>query len=178
MTNDKINPANATGEIPTLTAPCRRVLVSFDTIRGVTKNGSVQSTAPEGLTRPKRRLRIIVADDDRDTVDTLSRLLAAQGHVVHGVYAGKDVLPAASLLRPDAIILDMAIPEMSGFAVAQAIRQSFMDMRRPLLIALSGMWKDFADREIARQVGFDHYLVKPADPAELAALLEPLRAPR
>jgi DNA-binding response OmpR family regulator len=135
-------------------------------------------TPPPERRQYGRALRIIVADDDRDTVDTLSRVLAGQGHVVHGVYAGKDVLPAASLFRPDAIILDMAIPEMSGFAVAQAIRQSFMDMRRPLLIALSGMWKDFADREIARQVGFDHYLVKPADPAELAALLEPLRAPR
>jgi len=97
---------------------------------------------------------------------------------VHGVYAGKDVLPAARLLRPDAIILDIAIPEMSGYAVAQAIRQSFTDLRLPLMIAMSGIWKDFPDREIARQVGFDHYLTKPADLANLVALLEPLRAPR
>jgi DNA-binding response OmpR family regulator len=142
-----------------------------------------QETLPDTQTPPERRqyaraLRILLADDDRDTVATLSVLLTREGHVVHGVYAGNDVLPAARLLRPDAVILDIAIPQMSGYAVAQAIRQSFTDLRRPLLIAMSGMWKEFADREIARQVGFDHYLVKPAHPAELLALLEPLRAPR
>ena len=134
--------------------------------------------APADRRQYGRALRIIVADDERDTGDTLSRFLTQQGDVVHGVYVGKDVLPAASLLRPDAIILDIAIPEMSGYAVAQAIRHSFTDMRRPLLIAMSGMWKDFLDREIARQVGFDHYLTKPANLANLLALLEPLRAPR
>ena len=142
-----------------------------------------QETLQGTPTPPERRqygrpLRIIVADDDRDTVTTLSLFLTQEGHVVHGVYAGKDVLPAARLLRPDAIILDIAIPEMSGYAVAQAIRQSFTDLRLPLMIAMSGIWKDFPDREIARQVGFDHYLTKPADLANLVALLEPLRAPR
>jgi DNA-binding response OmpR family regulator len=138
---------------------------------------AVQGTTPDRR-QYGRALRILVADDERDTVDTLARFLTQQGDVVQGVYAGKDVLPAASLLRPDAIILDIAIPQMSGYAVAQAIRHSFTDMRRPLLIAMSGVWKDFPDREIARQVGFDHYLTKPADLANLLALLEPLRAPR
>jgi len=47
-------------------------------------------------------------------------------------------------------------------------------VRRPLLIAISGVWKDFADRRVAEQVGFDHYLVKPANPARLVGILDSL----
>ena len=122
----------------------------------------------------ERPLRVLIADDDRDIVDTMAKLLRAEGHIVQSAYTGKDVLPAVLIFRPDAIILDISIPQMSGYAVAQAIRQLFTDVRRPLLIAISGVWKDFADRRIAEQVGFDHYLEKPADPAKLLALLETL----
>jgi CheY-like chemotaxis protein len=125
----------------------------------------------------RRPLRVLIADDERDTADGLAVLLQSEGHVVHSVYNGKDVLPAARLFRPDAVVLDVAMPEMSGYAVAQAIRQSFTDMRRPLMIAISGVWKQFADRQIAQQVGFDHYLEKPADPALLLRILESLRPP-
>ncbi|HZD20969.1 MAG TPA: response regulator [Burkholderiales bacterium] len=125
----------------------------------------------------QRALRVLVADDDRDTVEALAVLLQAEGHVVHSVYTGKDVLPAARLFRPDAIVLDVAMPEMSGYAVAQAIRQSFTDLRRPLLVAISGVWKQYADRQVGQQVGFDHYLEKPANPAVLLAILDSLHRP-
>ena len=125
--------------------------------------------------RSRSSLRILVVDDDHDTVDALSGVLRAQGHVVHGVYSGKEVLPAARILRPDAIILDISVPGMSGYAVAQEIRSTFLEARRPLLIAVSGLWKEPSDRMLAQQVGFDHHLLKPCDTAELLALLEPLR---
>jgi len=118
---------------------------------------------------------VLIADDEPDTVDTLSRLLRAEGHIVQSASTGKDVLPAVRIFRPDVIILDVSLPQMSGYAVAQAVRQSFTDVRRPLMIAMSGIWKDFADRRIAEQVGFDHYLEKPADTAELLALLATAR---
>lgn len=122
-------------------------------------------------------LRVLVLDDNPDMVDTLATLLETEGHVVQRTYSGKDALPAARLFRPDAIIVDLAVPGMSGYAVAQAIRHSFTDIRRPLLIAISGMWKDLPDQQIAHQVGFDHYLAKPCDPNEVLALLAQLRRP-
>jgi CheY-like chemotaxis protein len=90
------------------------------------------------------------------------------------VYAGNDVLPAARLFRPDAAILDIAIPGMSGYAAAQVIRSAFLDGRRPLLIAISGMWTDFPDRRVAQQVGFDHHLAKPCEPGAVLSLLQKL----
>jgi CheY-like chemotaxis protein len=73
------------------------------------------------------------------------------------------------------VILDISIPGMSGYAVAQAIRSSFTDMRRPLLIAMSGKWRETPDRMLAEQVGFDHHFGKPYDPVQLLRLLEARR---
>jgi DNA-binding response OmpR family regulator len=120
-------------------------------------------------------MHILVADDEHDTVNTLTCILRAEGYTAHAVYSGKDVLVAARLIRPDAIILDILIPGMSGYAVAQAIRNTFVDLRRPLMIAISGKWTETPDQLVARQVGFDHYLVKPVDPRELLRLLAKLR---
>ena len=123
-----------------------------------------------------RALKIIVADDDRDTVDMLATLLRQEGHDVHRVYQGKDVLPMARLVRPEVIIMDIVVPGMSGYAVAEEMRHSFTDAKRPVMIAISGMWKERADRRVAQQSGFDHYLLKPCDPGDVIALLAPLSA--
>lgn len=128
--------------------------------------------------RGDQSLRVLVLDDNADTVNTLATLLETDGHVVQRSYSGKDALPATRVFRPDVIIVDLAVPGMSGFAVAQAIRNSFTDIRRPLLIAISGMWKDAPDQRIAQQVGFDHYLTKPCDPTEVLRLLAEFRTSR
>lgn len=121
--------------------------------------------------RPGRALHILIADDEPDTVLTLSMILENEGHRVQGVYSGAEVLLAARVFRADVIILDISVPGLSGYAVAQAIRHSFTDIRRPLLIAISGVWKEPQDRLLAKQVGFDHYLVKPCSPSELLEIL-------
>jgi len=125
----------------------------------------------------RQGLRVIVVDDDRDIVATLTAILESAGHKVHPVYDGRDVLPTARLVRPDAIILDISVPGMSGYAVAQALRHSFTEARRPLLIGITGMWKESPDRLVAQQVGFDHHFTKPCDPREVLALLESLQRP-
>jgi CheY-like chemotaxis protein len=122
-----------------------------------------------------RPLRILVADDEPDTVLTLSLILQNEGHIVQGVFSGADAVLVARQFRPDAVILDISVPGLSGYAVAQAIRHSFTDMRRPLMIAISGVWKDPPDRQLAHKVGFDHYLIKPCSPSELLGLLNAIR---
>jgi DNA-binding response OmpR family regulator len=121
------------------------------------------------------RLRILVADDDHDTVDMLADILRDEGHVVYTAHCGNDALGAVQVFRPDAIILDVNLPQVSGYALAQATRAGFDDVRQPLLIAISGEWTHTADRIVAQRAGIDHYLTKPADPGDVLALLDVFR---
>jgi DNA-binding response OmpR family regulator len=123
----------------------------------------------------RRRLCILVADDDRDTVEMLTIILRDEGHLAYGVYSGAEVLPLARTVMPDAIILDISVPGLSGYAVAREISATYLAVKRPLLIGISGKWKHPSDRMLARQVGFDHHLLKPCEPGEVLRLLEPLR---
>lgn len=123
-----------------------------------------------------RSLRILVADDERDTVVTLMMLLREEQHDVRGVYSGREVLALLRDFEPDVVVLDIALPELSGWEVARRI-QSRLGDTGPLLIGISGKYKQGSDRILSQILGFDHYLVKPYDPQVLLALLEPLRHP-
>ena len=120
-------------------------------------------------------LRILVADDNRDTVLTLTMLLTHEGHEVRSAYNGTDVMRIAHVHRFDAVILDIEMPEMSGYAVAQELRTLYFGTRTPLLIAISGKWNKPSEKLLAQAVGFDHHLEKPCNPGTLIRLLEPLR---
>jgi len=139
-------------------------------------NAAQPGSAPAPRERRAKPLRILVADDERDTADSLSALLQDEGHVTHCVYSGKAVVAAAALFMPDVLICDIAIPGVSGYAIAQSMRHAYVDRRRPLLIAMSGFWRETPDLRVAQHVGFDHHLLKPIDTAELLGLLGPLRS--
>ena len=119
-------------------------------------------------------LRVIVADDDRDTVTTLTELLREEGHEVRPVYRGSDVLREVLAFDPDAVLLDIGLPEVPGHVVARKIREC-CGHKRPLLIGISGRYKLPADKAYAEANGINHYLVKPCDPNSLIALLAPLK---
>jgi DNA-binding response OmpR family regulator len=123
-----------------------------------------------------RLLRIIVADDERDTVLTLMMILRDEGHEVQGVYTGSRVLPLMREFDPDVVLLDIALPEKSGYELAEQIRKRPRG-QRVLLIGISGQYKEGSDKLLADLKGFDHYLVKPFDPAALLKLLAPLVLP-
>ena len=125
-------------------------------------------TPPRPATR--RRLRILVADDSRDTVETLTTLLQAEGHEVRGVYRSADVLGAEREFRPEVVILDLQMPEISGYDLARWMRSRYRE-RAPLLIALSGAFTRPSDASLSRASGFDHYLTKPYAIGDLLALL-------
>ena len=125
-----------------------------------------------------RRLRILVADDNRDTVLTLLALLRDEGHDAHGAYTGAEALKASRLNSYDAMILDIELPELSGYAIAQEIRALYHGSARPpLLIAISGKWNKASEKLLSRTVGFDHHLEKPWEPNALIKLLAPLTMP-
>ena len=121
-------------------------------------------------------LRILVADDERDTVETLRLVLQDEGHEVHAVHRGTEVLRAVLDLDPDAVLLDIGLPELSGHEVARKIRECCGD-ERPMLIGISGRYKRGADKALAHLNGINHYLVKPADPSSILAYLAPLKKP-
>jgi two-component system, OmpR family, response regulator len=123
----------------------------------------------------RRSLSIVIADDDRDTTVTLATILRDEGHEVHTVLRGDEILELCRYLRPDVVIADIDMPGMSGYAVARELRERH-SVLAPLLIAVSGKWTKTSDRLLGHAVGFHHYLPKPADPHELLAILEPLRA--
>jgi DNA-binding response OmpR family regulator len=122
------------------------------------------------------RLRILVADDDRDAVGTLLELLRDEGHEVRGVYTGLDVLDSVRDFSPDAVLLDIGMPHVNGYEVARELRMRYASAR-PLLIAITGR-NDRRDRVLAQLAGFDHHLGKPCDPRQLLELLRPPHLPR
>jgi DNA-binding response OmpR family regulator len=126
--------------------------------------------------KPRRALRILIADDDRDTVMTLMVVLRHEGHEVKGVYNGKQALEAIRQFEPDAVLLDIAMPELSGWEVVRQVKERLA--RRPLMIGISGEYKQSVDRILSEVIGFDHYLTKPYQASDVLRLLEPLRLPR
>lgn len=119
-------------------------------------------------------LRILIADDDRDTAMTLAVILRDEGHEVQTVLRGDEALEVCRLFRPDVVIADINLPGESGYAIARELHQRHRELA-PLLIAISGKWTKTSDRLLGQAVGFDHYLLKPCDPNELLPLIEPLR---
>jgi CheY-like chemotaxis protein len=118
----------------------------------------------------RRALRVLVADDEPDTVLTLVELLREEGHDAQGVEDGTEVLPALREFDPDVVLLDISMPGMSGWDVARKIRQ-LCGQERPLLIAISGVYKEAADQILGKMAGFNYYLAKPYDPSVLITLL-------
>ena len=119
---------------------------------------------------PSARRRLLVVDDHRESADTLAMLLTVMGHEVETAYEGSAAIELAARTKPDAVLLDIGLPVMNGYEVARALRNS-MDGSRLVLIAVSGYGQD-DDRRRSREAGFDHHLVKPVGPVELADIID------
>jgi CheY-like chemotaxis protein len=128
---------------------------------------TVHSGESEGVLR--RSLRILIADDDYDTVETLTIILRDEGHEVFGVHDGASVVPLTRKLRPDVVILDIGMPKLSGYDLARMLKEEY-GSRCPMLIAVTAYARQ-PDKLIGKAVGFDHYFGKPVVIAELLAAL-------
>jgi CheY-like chemotaxis protein len=105
--------------------------------------------------------RIIVADDDVDTVATLSWLLRSQGHEVYEAHDGLRVIEYAGQVQPDIIVLDIAMRRLDGLRTARCIRKMGLH-RRPLIVAATG-WGGAEDRVASEEAGIDVHLIKPVE---------------
>jgi DNA-binding response OmpR family regulator len=112
---------------------------------------------------------VLIVDDSRGIVQSLSLMFEAAGCTAHGAYDGKEAVALAEKLRPDIILLDINMPTLDGFNACRQIReQSWGGAMR--IIALTGLGHD-DDLTNSRKAGFDMHLVKPVDPEILLTVL-------
>ncbi len=113
--------------------------------------------------------RVLVVDDNVDVADMTVMLLQLFGHEAKAAYSGKSALETATEYKPDVVLLDIGMPDMNGYEVAQQLRRQpqTKDVR---LIAMTGYGQD-SDRQRSQEAGCDDHLVKPVDPQKLQDLL-------
>lgn len=116
------------------------------------------------------KLRVLVADDSRDSADILASLLELLGHEVRVAYDGRAAVTAAQAFRPDVALLDIGMPELNGYQVATRIRNEAWGANA-VLVALTG-WGGEHDKVDAERAGFDRHLTKPVDTGVLQGVLE------
>ena len=121
--------------------------------------------------QPPRR-KILVVDDNADAAESLAALLRISGHDTRMAHDGHAAVETAEQFHPDVVFLDIGMPILDGHETAKLIRQQpwGKDM---VLVALTG-WGQSEDRRRSKDAGFNHHLVKPADPAVVEQLLASL----
>jgi len=144
-----------------------RVTESFARDAAVGKNQT-------SMSKDKSPIRVVVADDEPDAVLALRLLLQGAGHEVCGVGSGRRALDAVRDFGADVLLLDIGMPGMSGYDIAQELRQRY-GSAKPLLIAVTGR-NSPSDKALTRSLGFDHHIAKPYDPNALLALIAGARS--
>jgi CheY-like chemotaxis protein len=112
----------------------------------------------------------LVVDDNSDAADSMSQVLSLAGFAVETCYDGPTALALAGKVRPDACVLDINMPGMTGYELARRLRELFPD--RPPVFATITAYGDYGHLERAADAGFDLQFTKPADLTEVARQLE------
>ena len=120
------------------------------------------------------RRRVLIVDDNEDAANSLALILELGGHETASVYTAVDALQRAAAFRPDVVLLDIGLPGMDGYEVAQKMRE-LPGLRDIRLVAVTGYGRS-DDRLRARDAGFDDHLTKPVEYAVLERTLAGLRA--
>jgi DNA-binding response OmpR family regulator len=118
-------------------------------------------------TAPSRPLRVLVADNDRDTADSLAAVVSLWGHDAQATHSGQGALDTTLSFRPDVILLDFGMPDLNGGKVARELRSR--SGKTPLLVAVTGYGPEWVAGLYPG--AFDHQLAKPPILQELQAIL-------
>jgi CheY-like chemotaxis protein len=122
---------------------------------------------------PSEPLRVLIVDDDRDTLLTLGLLCREAGMYVHLLRQGTQVLEAVGTFGPHVIVLDLVMPDASGLELAEQICRRYGE-ERPILVAITAHSSD-SDRRLAKAAGFHEFVAKPYDPPALLERIASLR---
>jgi PAS domain S-box-containing protein len=131
------------------------------------------AAAPKPIAE-RPRLRILLADDNRDAAESLAALLEIDGHEVVVVHDGPAAIEAFLEIRPQLALLDIGMPGLNGYEVAKKIRQSHRDSATKL-VAITG-WGQDDDKTRAIEAGFDYHLTKPVELERLTEIMQLLSA--
>lgn len=121
------------------------------------------------MSTAKRKARVLVVDDQADCAEVVSVLLTIMGYECQSAASGNDALAQADTFEPDVVLLDLGLPDVSGYEVARELRRRAG--RRPLHIAAVTGSSHPDDRARTHAAGFDQHLVKPTDAAKLRHVL-------
>ena len=135
------------------------------------------SNAPSADEEPKPAgtpLRVLVVDDSVDTAASFAMLLRDSGHDVWTAHDGPAAIQAALAHRPEVVFLDIGLPGLNGYEVANRMRQQ-AGLQNAVLVAVTGYGQE-SDRQTSREAGFRHHLVKPTGFAEVQKILEEVGA--
>lgn len=105
--------------------------------------------------------RVLIVDDNEDAANSLAMVLQLSGHETASVYTAADALEHAAVFKPDVVLLDIGLPGMDGYEVAQRLRE-LPGLRGVKLVAVTGYGRS-DDRQRARDAGFDDHLTKPVE---------------
>ena len=130
---------------------------------------SETATAQAMPGREQSSSRVLIIEDNVDGAESLAMLLGLTGHRVSVAHSGGEGIVAAFRDRPDIVLLDIGLPDMTGYEVARRLRAD-RSLDATVLVAMTG-WGSQEDKEKAALSGFDHHLTKPVAPADLEKLL-------
>src|ERR671912_733115 len=134
----------------------------------------LNATKATMVTTTPKRFRILVVDDNHDSALSMAMMLSIMGHETRTAHDGESAVATAESFLPEVVLLDIGLPKLNGYEVAQRIREKPWGVSM-FLIAVTG-WGQDEDRARSSEVGLNVHMVKPVEPAALERLLSELRS--
>ncbi len=132
-------------------------------------NSMADAPLPAAPGTTPRRFKILVVDDNHDSALSLAMMLSIMGHDTRTAHDGESAVTTAETFLPEVVLLDIGLPKLNGYEVAQRIREQAWGVSM-FLIAVTG-WGQDEDRQRSSEVGLNVHMVKPVEPAALEKLL-------
>ena len=120
--------------------------------------------------------RVLIVDDHADNVESLTMFVRLLGHEVDSARDGLEALEVARRFCPDLVLLDIGLPKLDGYEVAERLRAEEGGAKM-VLVAITG-WSQDEEKVRAQEAGFDHHLTKPVDPHEIESIIASVCARR